>query len=72
MHTLISIIIIVLYFAVGCAVNGLLGDDTIEFSIILLIFWPLMLAVIVLLGIMYLFYKIGKILKTKLEEHIGV
>lgn len=58
------ILIIMVYFIIGIVVAGVLnGDDPGDTMIIEIIFWPILLAGLIVFGLVGLCYKFGVIIR---------
>lgn len=60
-----GLLICIAYLAIGIVFNGIMTEDGDEFSVILMIFWPLMLGILIIGGIFTLLFGIGNKIKEK-------
>lgn len=58
-------LICVAYIAIGIIFNGAMNEEWQEFSFILMLFWPLALAMLIFFGFISLLYSIGEKIKGK-------
>jgi len=66
MNVVIGIFILIGYLAIGIIFNGAMNEEWQEFSFILMLFWPLALAMLIFFGLISLLYTIGEKIKEKL------
>lgn len=65
MNVVIGIFILIGYLAIGIIFNGAMNEEWEKFSLILMLFWPLALAVLLLAGFFTLMLGIGEKIKEK-------
>lgn len=59
------LLIIIVYLGIGVIFNGAMNDEWQKFSFILMLFWPLALAMLIFFGFISLLYGIGEKIKEK-------
>ena len=60
------LLIFIVYLGIGVIFNGAMNEEWQEFSFILMLFWPLALAMLIFFGLISLLYTIGEKIKEKL------
>lgn len=59
------LLIFIVYLGIGIIFNGAMNEEWQEFSSILMLFWPLALAMLIFFGLISLLYTIGEKIKEK-------
>ena len=67
MNDILLCLYFVLYCLIGCIFNGFMNEENQNFSFLLMLCWPLVIAMAIPLYLMTLFISIGRLIQNLLK-----